>query len=127
MRVLHAPNNIAGLSNILANAERDLGIESFSYSIHRSPFHYHTDIEIDEKSNRILHVVFNAIMLGLKFDVFLFYFGESLLGPYLWDVPILKKLGKKIFFYFHGCDLRDSKKIIESKRRSACEICWPQL
>lgn len=43
-----------------------------------------------------------------RYDVFIFYFAQSLL-PYGADLPILKAAGKKIFFVFQGCDLRLAK------------------
>jgi len=45
----------------------------------------------------------------------------------LLDVPWLKRLGKKIFFYFCGCDVRDCKATIAKYEISACAECWPQL
>ncbi len=62
---------------------------------------------------------------GIWFDVFNFYFGASLFGLTLIDVPILKKLGKKIFFYFHGCDIRDSKLVTNKYEINACANHWP--
>jgi hypothetical protein len=34
-------------------------------------------------------------------------------------------MGKRVFFYFCGCDLRDSKLVIERHPISACAECWP--
>ncbi len=62
---------------------------------------------------------------GWRFDTYQFYFGESFAGPYLWDVKWLKFFGKKVFFYFCGCDVRDSKATIEKYDISACKACWP--
>jgi hypothetical protein len=60
-----------------------------------------------------------------EFDVFHFYFGESLAGSSLSDVALLRRLGKKVFFYFCGCDLRDSKLVVQRHEISACAECWP--
>ena len=43
----------------------------------------------------------------------------------LWDVPLLKRMGKKIFFYFHGCDIQNSKQVVEKYEYNACKDHWP--
>lgn len=63
--------------------------------------------------------------MAKDFDIFHFYYGESLSGSRLVDVPWLRRMGKKVFFYFCGCDLRDSKAVIERHAISACAECWP--
>ena len=40
-----------------------------------------------------------------RYDVFHFYYGESLLAAHR-DVPFLKKAGKRVVFHFRGCDVR---------------------
>jgi glycosyl transferase family 1 len=62
---------------------------------------------------------------AMTFDVFHFYFGESILGPDLHDVPYLLKNDKKVFFYFCGCDVRVAKEVIAKYPVSACRACWP--
>jgi hypothetical protein len=68
-----------------------------------------------------------ALRLGYEFDVFQFYFGNSLLGDTLLDVLPLSLLGKKTFFYFCGCDIRDEKHTILNHPISACARCFPKL
>jgi glycosyltransferase involved in cell wall biosynthesis len=63
--------------------------------------------------------------LAKEFDVFHFYFGESLSGSRLVDVRWLQRAGKQVFFYFCGCDIRDSKLVIDRHPISACAECWP--
>jgi len=36
-------------------------------------------------------------------------------------------LGRRVFFHFCGCDIRDSKHVIATYDYSACKTCWPQL
>jgi glycosyltransferase involved in cell wall biosynthesis len=64
---------------------------------------------------------------GLSYDIFQFYFGISYTGPGLHEISFLKRLGKKIYFYFCGCDVRDSKTVIQRPGYNACSHCWPML
>ena len=43
--------------------------------------------------------------IAATYDVFHFYYGESLLAARR-DVPMLRRLGKRIIFHFLGCDIR---------------------
>jgi glycosyltransferase involved in cell wall biosynthesis len=62
-----------------------------------------------------------------RFDVFHFHFANSffpypwaVVPPY-WDLPVLRMLGKKVFFTFHGSDCR-VKKIAEEWNPYAAEF-----
>ncbi len=65
------------------------------------------------------------LLESARFDVFHFYFGESLTGPHLLDVKSLVGRGAKVFFYFCGCDIRDAKHVVATQSISACAECWP--
>lgn len=128
MKVYHGPQNIGGMAGVLASAQRDLGVLSTSYCYTTGNFRYKVDREIAlyrnpiKRSWAMLMLLIKAI---LSYDVFQFYFGESMTGSWLLEPPVLKKLGKKVYFYFCGCDIRDSKRTIETYRYSACNACWP--
>jgi len=127
MKVLHAPWVIAGISGVLAKAQRALGVEAESYAITSTSFQYSVDRTLDENKNPKLQILQNVLRLGWHYDVFHFYYNGSLLGHVLKDVPLLRKVGKRIFFHFCGCDLRDSKAVIAKYAISACKECWPML
>ncbi|GCL72380.1 glycosyltransferase [Paenibacillus naphthalenovorans] len=129
MRILHAPQNIAGMAGLMAKKQRDMGYLSESFVTTDSIFKYPADYSIKSTSTlgrRTERFQFFAKSIK-NYDIFHFYFGESLLGQQFWDVPLLKKLNKKVFFYFAGCDIRDSKKVITTYEFSACKECWPML
>jgi len=79
-----------------------------------NPFHYGYDVSLNiDKSKKYLIPVWILKLLFFEYkilrenNVFHFHFGRSLLLNY--DLWILQKLRKKIFFEFHGSDLRDYK------------------
>jgi glycosyltransferase involved in cell wall biosynthesis len=129
MKILHAPIDIGGMPFTFAQAQRELGFNAVSYVIDASPtYRFKADIQASRSTFRKrLSVKWNAIRFALQFDVFHFYFGESLTSHRLREIGLLKKLGKKVFFYFCGCDIRDSKKMISTYQYSACRFCWPML
>ena len=59
-----------------------------------------------------------------QYDVFHFHFGFSLLPKFM-DVPILRALGKRVAFHFHGCDIKDRAVLLVKDRFSACRVCHP--
>jgi glycosyltransferase involved in cell wall biosynthesis len=125
MKVLHAPWVIAGISGVLARAQRDLGVEADSYAITPNAYGYAVDKRLNTHRSTRFQILQNALRFAWHYDVFHFYFNGSLLGSTLKDVPWLHRLRKQVFFHFCGCDLRDSKAVIAQYGTSACEHCWP--
>ena len=117
LRVFHGPKNITGIGRYLADWQRAHGA--------RADFIVYSDDTTRQNSHRNLHLerrgalgaafaklVFFFTCLG-RYDVFHFYFGESLLSvglkrwfPFNVDLPILKMLGKKIVMTYCGSDIR---------------------
>ncbi len=120
-RVFHGPNNIAGAAGALARAQRELGVDSTSVCFGTGTYDY----EVDRQLEPGLGARLRLLAMAKDFDIFHFYFGESLIGSRLIDVPWLQRAGKKVFFYFCGCDIRDSKAVIDRHEISACAACWP--
>lgn len=127
MRVFHGPINVAGIAGLLARAERNAGINSFSYCLPSGSYRYFSDFSVKANTPKKmeLELVMFAARQAWRIDVFHFYFGHSLTLSHLADIPILKMLGKKVFFYFHGCDIRDSKDVIYRYPINACREHWP--
>lgn len=123
MRILHAPENIGGMAGVLARAQRAMGADAWSYSDQPNHFQYPADYTASSISERLS----NAVTFSRQFDIFHFYFGRSLLGASLLDVRPLALLGKKIFFSFCGCDIRDEKATTHNYSVSACANCFPKL
>ena len=93
MKVLHAPENIAGQASIIAKAQGALGVESDVLVFGQNVFDYKCDINLNLNTKPIIIKVpilmINFIKCLFKYDVFHFHFGASLL-PYNIDLPILK-------------------------------------
>lgn len=113
-RVLFAPRNISGQSTELAQAVRLFGYEGEVWSFGEPSFGFPTDRIIDDL--RLLtdpafrwQVLDEAVR---QFDIFHFQYSRSLLKPLgvtvpeLWDIPLLRSLGKKVFMHFRGSDVR---------------------
>lgn len=123
MKIFHGPVNISGMAGILAREQKKAGADAVSYSV-PNKYNYYTDRAFPTSDQPWDYLKF---ILGpaLKFDVYQFYFGNSLTGQNLTEVRLLKALRKKVFFYFCGCDIRDSKSVIQTYQYSACKACWP--
>ena len=125
LRIFHGLHNIAGIPSILARAERKLGLASQSICFANGRFGYVADVE-EELTTQRSALTDRFKRYADQFDVFVFHFGSSLSDQALVDVPLLKQLGKKIVFYFHGCDIRDADQTIRKYEFSACKVCRPR-
>lgn len=125
MKILHCPQNIGGMAGVLAKKQSELGHSAYSYSFDNNCYKFQSDFVL--KRDSAFERLKKTVSFASQFDVFQFYFGESLLGSNLIDVAYLSRLGKKIFFYFCGCDIRDEKTTIMKYDISACANCFPKL
>ena len=120
MKILHAPNEIAGQMGTLSRAQQKLGYYSRSCTYSNSWFEYKCDnsLNLEQLTNkyhqryRILRFFFDA---AVRYNIFHFYFGNSLL-PRNYDLPLLKKMNKKMVMHYLGSDIRQ-KSIAERKNR----------
>ncbi|MBE7555393.1 MAG: glycosyltransferase [Anaerolineales bacterium] len=126
MKIFHGIENIAGSAGVLARAQRAIGLEARAYCF-PSSFQYPVDHLIKDTGRFTISLELLRLILtqSWRFDVFQFYFGSSLTYSALLDIPWLKRFGKKVFFYFCGCDIRDSKAVIAKYEFSACKEHWP--
>jgi hypothetical protein len=89
---------------------------------------------------------------GGRFDVYHFHFGTSFFGtPFFapprpaavadaaartagggvrgwWrqlDLPVLRAMGKRVAFHFHGCEVRSRARMMAAHRHSTCTECEP--
>jgi hypothetical protein len=120
-RIFHGPNNIGGAAGLLARKQRELGADARSVCFPTGSYAF----EVDQEVTPGLSARIELLRQWRRFDVFHFYYGESLIGSRLSDVALLRRAGKRVFFYFCGCDVRDAKAIIGRDPISACAECWP--
>jgi glycosyltransferase involved in cell wall biosynthesis len=125
LRVFHGPYNTAGIPWVMAKAERNLGLDSKAICFPSGVAKFESDEALDPWVSPA-QMLARFRQYAEYYDVFVFHFGYSLANDSLADVPLLKAMGKKVIFYFHGCDIRQSKETIRKYEFSACKECWPQ-
>ena len=119
MRILHAPQNISNQLTYMARALRDLGHECEVWTFGESRFAFPCDRTIDVSERNPREVWRHFMDAVERFDVFHFHFGQSFFPhgwegmPPLWDVPVLRMLGKKGFVSYWGSDARQ-RKVLET-------------
>ncbi|MBW3661964.1 MAG: hypothetical protein KY469_02605 [Actinobacteria bacterium] len=113
-RVLYAPRNISGQASEYAAAVAPHGFAGEIWSYGDVAYGFSADRIIDKVRLRTdpafrFEVLHEAVT---RFDVFHFQYGRSLLDPVgavlpdLWDLPLLRSLGKKVFMHWRGSDIR---------------------
>ncbi|WP_194908919.1 hypothetical protein [Catenulispora rubra] len=114
LRVLYAPRDIAGQPSEWAEALRAQGVEAQVWSFGEPAFGLRPDREWDQ--DRLLAdpmYRWQALDEAVRgFDVFHLQYGRGLLDakepvlPELWDLPLLRSLGKRVYMHWHGSDVR---------------------
>lgn len=129
-RILLCPVEVAGYYTGIEAGLRELGIDAMMIDLDGNPFAYGTApaalpavarlarrVRARHRaapSSGILSVWWraaraatSALVLAwaiIRFDVFVFAFGTSIIG--LRELPLLRRLGKRMVFVFHGTDAR---------------------
>ncbi|GIW20621.1 MAG: hypothetical protein KatS3mg065_0917 [Chloroflexota bacterium] len=114
MRILHAAKNVADQAGATVRALRRLGHEAELWEYDPNPFGYPADRTILLDRERKDPATFWRTFLEAldRFDVFHFHFARTLFPaewgglPAFWDLPLYRILGKRVFFTFHGSDVR---------------------
>lgn len=116
LRVLHAPADVGGHAFGLSRGERRLGLQSDVAVFAPGPFGYDVDIDLKAGPEQALWRRFarRARFLSWavrRYDLFHFNFGQTLLtvrqlGRVADEVGMLKRLGKRVFVTYQGCDVR---------------------
>lgn len=129
-KILFAPHEIGGQMELMAQELRRRGYFATSVCYTQNWLKHVNDIHIN------LHLIQNpirrqyqklifTIWAASNYDIFHFFWGESLFGlrqqPHL-DLPILKRLGKKIFVHFRGLDLVDISYFDYLRAKTAGEV-----
>ena len=127
MRILHAPININGAAWEVSQVKRSMGHYSrvmvFDEYFGRL-YDYNLHFLKNNKIKNFLNAISFFIKSIKKYDIFHFYYGKTLIplplysgnriAPILLDLIILKILRKKIFFTFHGSDIRRIKLFLKN-------------
>ncbi|GIW53763.1 MAG: hypothetical protein KatS3mg082_0167 [Nitrospiraceae bacterium] len=136
MRVLHCPTDTGGHAWGLSRAERKHGIESDVMVRRSSRQWFPADINLRLREGslasqlvRVMGFVARAIR---RYDVFHFNWGMSILDHRSWNInylelPLLKRLGKRIVITFQGCDARmktESRRRFSTSACAECDVAW---
>ncbi len=129
LRVLHGVFEIAGQGMMLARGLRELGCEAraLSYQIAWDGRVSDLVVDLDRAGGapgRAAAMAGAFARLAPRFDVFHFHFGYSLLPRQL-DLPLLRRMGKRIVLHFHGCEIRNRAHMLRTHRLSTCTECDP--
>lgn len=129
MKVLHAPSEIAGQTSILARALREIGVEAWSLATNPTFAAHRVDEMRPFDTRGVLPRYLGYLGLTakhlLKWDVYHFHFGRTLIPPHNFDLPLYRALGKKLVFHYHGCDVRNRAHMLATHAHATCTECAP--
>jgi glycosyltransferase involved in cell wall biosynthesis len=106
MRVLQI-GSIAGVPQELSRAQRRLGLKSDVISFQPHQFNYEVDLYRPTRLPipfRYCERMRSLFKLAGDYDIFHFHWSSAI--PFGLDLPIWKKLDKKIILHYHGDDVR---------------------
>lgn len=113
--IMHGMSEIAGQNFYSVRGLREIGEHAETVVYHEHPFSYPYDKCLNIDSTNKKKLPFYAVKLGVfflaamkKYDCFHFHFGHSILN--CTELPVYRKCGKRVFFEFHGSDLRDQER-----------------
>jgi hypothetical protein len=140
LRVLHGTYEVAGQGMMLARALSDLGCEadSLAYRVDWDGRKPNLIVELDRHRTGVGRLTAMAGAFARwagHYDVYHFHFGTSFFYIHPreraqalrghWDLPLLKQMGKKIVFHFHGCEIRNKQHMRATHRLATCTECDP--
>jgi glycosyltransferase involved in cell wall biosynthesis len=115
LKILFTPHEIGGQMQLMAEELRRRGHYATAATYNQEWFGHVNDINLnlDEVKGKIkrqaLPILF-TLWASQNYDIFHFFWGESLYGvrrfPHL-DLPLLRRMGKKILVHFRGLDVID--------------------
>jgi hypothetical protein len=140
LRVLHGTYEIAGQGMMLARALREVGVDAdaLAYRIDWDGRRPDLIVELDRHRTGVGRLTAMAgafLRWAGRYDLFHFHFGtsffyvaprerEQLIRGH-WDLPLLKAMGKRIAFHFHGCEIRNKEHMLANHSLATCTECDP--
>lgn len=113
-RIMHGLSEVAGQNSYSVQGLKEIGEEAETVIYYKHPFAYSFDkcLNINKANKKMFP--FYVLKLGIfflhaliRYDCFHFHFGHSILNCH--ELRIYRFFKKKIFFEFHGSDLRDQE------------------
>ena len=119
-RILHGLSEVAGQNSYSVQGLRYWGEKAECVIYYRNPFQYPFDICLNIKQGNkkaypwyALKMLFFLVKALFRYRIFHFHYGRSILVNY--ELPLYSLLGKKVFYEFHGSDLRDYSRLADSR------------
>ncbi|MBE9234273.1 glycosyltransferase [Cuspidothrix issatschenkoi LEGE 03284] len=129
MKILHLPTYTGGHAWRLAQAEKNLGLDSEVLYRKNEWLNYPCDInlELDKTSSalsQLTKLMSTFLQIRNKYDIFHFNFGSSLLHSSTYqlnqlDLPFYPKKAK-LFVTYNGCDIRQKYPTMLRTKIAAC-------
>lgn len=126
MKIMHGMREVAGQAWYAVKGLRESGYDAKLVLWDESPMKYPYDQCMHmEQSKKYMYPVYgvrvfcNFLKCSFKYDTFHFHFGHSLLPKNL-DLPFLKLLNKKMYFEFHGSDIRQKSIALKHNKYWSC-------
>ena len=121
LHVLHGMTEIAGQNSYAVLGLREIGVDADSVVLMENPFGYRNDVVLNvdrnDRKKRPAAILTLAKFLrrALKrYNVFHFHFGNSI--GFNHELFLYRLRKKKIFYEFHGSDIRDIRKFCETSK-----------
>ncbi len=119
LRILHAPVNVAGQGGDVVAALRRAGQDAHLWVRGTDAFGRSADRLLDAPADDD-HATWRYVREAAEqFDVLHFHFARTLVPaasaglPPFWDLPVYRALGLRVYFTFHGSDVRLSRVFAE--------------
>ncbi|HEY2954771.1 MAG TPA: hypothetical protein VGK89_05940 [Candidatus Eisenbacteria bacterium] len=144
LRVLHGCYEIAGQGMMLARGLAENGCEahSLAYRVDWDGRRPDFVVELDRRrgaAGKAAAMLGAFLRWGRHYDVYHFHFGTSFFGTPFFkgsrgsplsrlrqiDLPLLRAMGKRIVFHFHGCEVRSRERMLAAHPLATCTECDP--
>lgn len=114
-KILFAPHEIGGQMQLMAEELRRRGYFATAATYNQEAVGHVNDVNLNLSQvkagfGRQYRAALFTLWAAHNYDIFHFFWGESLYGNrlmYKIDLPLLRRLGKKIFVHFRGIDIVD--------------------
>lgn len=135
IRVLHCPTDTGRNAWTLAQAEKELGLETTVLVYHSTWLNYPCDVDLKMRERSALSKLSTIggllVSAARDYDIIHFNAGRSLMPssplPVPWlnraDLAYFRSRGKGIVVTYQGCDVRQKSACLERFEINACALC----
>ena len=121
LHILHGMTEIAGQNSYAVLGLREIGVDATSAVLMENPFAYKNDLILHVDRNDKKKLPISVLKLGKflikalrTYNTFHFHFGNSIGWNH--ELFLYRLFHKKIFYEFHGSDIRDIRRFCETSK-----------